>query len=263
MPKITTRYYTESRRIYKLFKCPYCGEYNTDFEDISSTDQIHWFDNTYRERVHEDLVCKIDEIKRLKTADDYKRASLSGVCSHCERKPFWAMFYKKIITSIRVAAAVISFIAFMVFCNNDMDGEILTSVIVMFLTSLLIFLGTVLYNKIICNKLKEIPKDCLPIVCLTLGALKRAIEENVPANESGSVWKWAFLGSGIAPVIEEAKVEETVDKKKGQYLFTCEMCNQGCDKITYAKIKDNMGIRYRNLCDECMEKYNAVPTPKK
>ena len=65
------------------------------------------------------------------------------------------------------------------------------------------------------------------------------------------------------PVIEEAKVEETVDEKQGQYLFTCEMCDQGCDKITYAKIKDNMGIRYRNLCDECMKKYNAVPTPKK
>ncbi len=39
----------------------------------------------------------------------------------------------------------------------------------------------------------------------------------------------------------------------------CEVCGSICDKVTCAKITDKMGIRYRNLCDACIEKYNAIP----
>ncbi len=39
----------------------------------------------------------------------------------------------------------------------------------------------------------------------------------------------------------------------------CEMCGHVCDKTTSAKIEDDMGVRYRNLCDACMEIYNATP----
>ena len=38
----------------------------------------------------------------------------------------------------------------------------------------------------------------------------------------------------------------------------CEMCGHICDKTTAAKIEDEMGVRYRNLCDACMEIYNAT-----
>ena len=48
-----------------------------------------------------------------------------------------------------------------------------------------------------------------------------------------------------------------------EHKFKCEMCGEGCDKITYAKIKDDMGTRYRNLCDSCMKEYNAVSIDEK
>ena len=33
--------------------------------------------------------------------------------------------------------------------------------------------------------------------------------------------------------------------------------------FTYAKITDDMGVRYRNLCDACIEIYNATPEENK
>ena len=44
--------------------------------------------------------------------------------------------------------------------------------------------------------------------------------------------------------------------------YKCEMCDHLCEKVTYSKIVDDMGIRYRNLCNACVEIYNAVPEIK-
>lgn len=55
---------------------------------------------------------------------------------------------------------------------------------------------------------------------------------------------------GISNDISVQKTEVTLPKK-------CEMCGQeGCD-LFYSKIVDDLGIRYRNLCANCVEKYHA------
>ncbi|MBR5022082.1 MAG: hypothetical protein IKY18_02640 [Oscillospiraceae bacterium] len=41
----------------------------------------------------------------------------------------------------------------------------------------------------------------------------------------------------------------------------CQLCNSE-SHLTYCKIKDNLGIRYRNICDECIAKHNAIPAKK-
>lgn len=38
----------------------------------------------------------------------------------------------------------------------------------------------------------------------------------------------------------------------------CEMCEQYVEYLTYCKIKDEFGTRYRNICDDCVRKYNAT-----
>ena len=39
----------------------------------------------------------------------------------------------------------------------------------------------------------------------------------------------------------------------------CELCDKYFDHLTYCKITDDWGTRYRNICDECMQKHNAKP----
>lgn len=38
----------------------------------------------------------------------------------------------------------------------------------------------------------------------------------------------------------------------------CEMCDEHFEHLTYCKIKDDMGTRYRNICDDCIQKLNAT-----
>lgn len=49
------------------------------------------------------------------------------------------------------------------------------------------------------------------------------------------------------------------DKKE----YKCDMCEHSFEKVTYTKIIDDMGVRYRNLCDACIEIYNATPEENK
>lgn len=39
----------------------------------------------------------------------------------------------------------------------------------------------------------------------------------------------------------------------------CGMCDKLSSHLTYCKIKDDLGTRYRDICDECIKKYNAKP----
>ena len=39
----------------------------------------------------------------------------------------------------------------------------------------------------------------------------------------------------------------------------CQMCDTDNVMISAAVIVDDMGTRYRNVCDECYEKYNCKP----
>jgi len=40
--------------------------------------------------------------------------------------------------------------------------------------------------------------------------------------------------------------------------YKCDNCDKICEKTTYAEIRDEMGVRYRRLCDDCLEKLNAT-----
>ncbi len=56
---------------------------------------------------------------------------------------------------------------------------------------------------------------------------------------------------------------ETNNTENQTESFKCDMCGCECEKITYAKIDDEMGTRYRDICDKCMERYNAKPAKNK
>ena len=57
---------------------------------------------------------------------------------------------------------------------------------------------------------------------------------------------------------------ETVDRNNvsknnvsHKFLGKCEMCNAENIMVCDAKIVDDMGVRYRKVCDNCFEKYNC------
>lgn len=61
-------------------------------------------------------------------------------------------------------------------------------------------------------------------------------------NEDSVLW-------GKQPIEEETN-------KTGE---KCELCGKRFPKLTYATIKDDLGTRYRNICDDCIVKHNAKP----
>lgn len=72
-----------------------------------------------------------------------------------------------------------------------------------------------------------------------------------------------WLARTLCKKWDERKADKTIDQKEmvdtTPAVNKCEMCGHVCDKTTAAKIEDDMGVRYRNLCDACMEIYNATP----
>ncbi len=61
----------------------------------------------------------------------------------------------------------------------------------------------------------------------------------------------------------EVKAEQAVPSLDNDYSDSknnsqkCEMCNRYFNKLIFCKIIDNYGVRYRNICQECVTKYNA------
>ena len=55
----------------------------------------------------------------------------------------------------------------------------------------------------------------------------------------------------------------SIEIKTTNQGYKCDMCEHYVDKVTYSKITDDMGVRYRNLCDACMEIHNATPEENK
>ena len=46
-------------------------------------------------------------------------------------------------------------------------------------------------------------------------------------------------------------------KNKPKAFVKCQICENSVEHVTYCEIKDDMGTRYRSLCDDCIAKYNA------
>ncbi len=82
---------------------------------------------------------------------------------------------------------------------------------------------------------------------------------------------WLIYGFGI--LVEKAENEQNTEIKKpytppliansktasGSFDETsrigkCQLCDKSVVAITYARIKDNMGTRYRYVCEDCFKK---------
>lgn len=60
---------------------------------------------------------------------------------------------------------------------------------------------------------------------------------------------------------EEIINQSTKNKAESLHKWNgkCQMCDKDNVMISAAVIIDDMGTRYRNVCDECYEKYNCKP----
>ena len=64
--------------------------------------------------------------------------------------------------------------------------------------------------------------------------------------------------------LEKTRAESELEEKKitQEYLeehgFECEMCGNKALKLYKVKIEDDMGTRYRNVCENCLKKYNCT-----
>ena len=55
---------------------------------------------------------------------------------------------------------------------------------------------------------------------------------------------------------EMAKEQEAeIEQPSGEQ---CQLCGKYFEHLSYCKIIDEMGIRYRNICDDCIQKHNAT-----
>ena len=97
------------------------------------------------------------------------------------------------------------------------------------------------------------------------------------------IWglQYDLFGAIFAPLLASAFIVPTffyLKKRKFIYGITndsnaqgivdsspkkCEMCDKEVQNLVYAKIVDNLGTRYRNLCADCVEKYHAKAIEKK
>ena len=59
---------------------------------------------------------------------------------------------------------------------------------------------------------------------------------------------------------EETKPAERMTYSNLQHKTgTCELCGANSDQLVYCKIEDDLGTRYREICDNCIAKHNAIP----
>ena len=55
---------------------------------------------------------------------------------------------------------------------------------------------------------------------------------------------------------EKAKEQEAeIEQPSGEQ---CQLCGKYFEHLSYCKIIDDMGTRYRNICDDCIQKHNAT-----
>ena len=60
---------------------------------------------------------------------------------------------------------------------------------------------------------------------------------------------------------EEVKAKREAEEKAKREQSSgeqCQLCGKNFEHLTYCMIKDAMGTRYRNVCDDCIQKHNAT-----
>ena len=58
-----------------------------------------------------------------------------------------------------------------------------------------------------------------------------------------------------AMVVEIPKEESIAEEPHGEI---CELCGGHYEHLTYCRIKDDFGTRFRNICDDCIVKHRAI-----
>lgn len=85
--------------------------------------------------------------------------------------------------------------------------------------------------------------------------LKQCIKQKLIVREFFDILMDEYMRP--APSKKVNKKRKTREAVSQNQSGKCEMCGCDSDKITYATIDDEMGTRYRNLCESCVQKYNA------
>ena len=62
-------------------------------------------------------------------------------------------------------------------------------------------------------------------------------------------------GSGIPKSKHPVSGVNQDEQKSGE----CQICGSTATPLTRCKIEDDLGTRHRDICSECMEKFNATP----
>lgn len=86
---------------------------------------------------------------------------------------------------------------------------------------------------------------------------------------SGTAYKWSPAERAKREAEERAK-REAEEKAKRVAVENgmepeqpsgekCQLCDRYFDHLSYCEIKDDFGTRYRNICDDCIQKHNAKP----
>lgn len=101
------------------------------------------------------------------------------------------------------------------------------------------------YDKVSMKKCEEYKRESARLQSIGQTPEVKLARENVSVNECG----------GATCNNNDTDGEQTGEK--------CELCNRRYPQLTYCVIKDDMGTRYRNICDDCIQKYNAKPTARK
>ncbi len=76
------------------------------------------------------------------------------------------------------------------------------------------------------------------------------------APEAAKTDNQVRTSNATTEVKDEEKEEVAVDVEKADGL-KCELCGKHFERLVYCKIKDDMGTRYRNICNGCAEKHHA------
>ncbi len=81
-----------------------------------------------------------------------------------------------------------------------------------------------------------------------------ALVSEIPNFESMKVYK---VSANETTTEQEGadSVEKAAEEPVG---LKCELCDDYFEHLTYCKIKDDFGTRYRNICDDCIKKHNAT-----
>ena len=82
-------------------------------------------------------------------------------------------------------------------------------------------------------------------------ASEDAVAENIKEKEI-STKKCSYCGKKVPLSVERCDCGCIAFERQ-----KCDMCDKESEKLTYAKFRDENGLRYRNLCDDCMVKFNA------